>query len=95
MRRETEPSSRLQERGTSEVYQKNPRENVAEVQGVEMDKPSRLQGVGLPGGPEEDVAVRAVIPVAVDEHATLVDVECGVVAIRERFSATAEVPSTS
>lgn len=38
----------------------------------------------LPGGPEEHVVVAVVIPVVVDVHATLVDVEFGVVAIRER-----------
>ena len=76
-----------------QCIKKNPREKISRrFKASRRRKPSRLQGVGLPGGPEEDVAVRAVIPVAVDEHATLVDVECGVVAIRERFSATAEVP---
>lgn len=74
------------------VYKKNPRDkkNAAEVQGVKKAralKTSRLQGVGLPGGPEEHVAAGTAVPV-VDAHDTLVDVEYGADAIREHYSGT-------
>lgn len=52
---------------------------------------SRLQGSGLPSGRQPQAVIAIVIPVAVDEHATLVDNERGVAAVGEYLTAAAPV----
>ena len=68
------------------VYKKNPRDEKKSrrFKASRRHKPSRLQGVGLPGGPEEHVGVGSAVPV-VDAHDTPADVEYGAAAIREHF----------
>jgi|TARA_Y100000310_G_scaffold142445_2_gene141985 hypothetical protein len=41
----------------------------------------------VPSGTKEDVVVAIVIPVVVDVHATLVDIEFGMVVVGERYVA--------